>query len=132
MTDDLIKRAEKALEEYESKYGKSGDLVSATFCFGVEARTLLPEAIKEIKRLRGALDAAREAHDAILEDAYKLEAHAQAAEARCISLEGMELQALRQRDAAEAKLAVAVDALEDALNRMEEDRAALAEIKGEK
>lgn len=134
---DLIERTEKALEDYE-KNKKEWRHGFARELFATPALTLLPEAIEEIKRLRELL--------------------ADIQSSQTYTYYGKDWKPVLARDledraeAAEAKLAVAVEALEDALNRMEEDRAsgdcgnwdwvdgdvysrgraALAEIKGEK
>lgn len=54
MTDDLIERAEKALDEF-AKDSRIFGLAFAKDYMADAARTLLPEAVEEIKRLEAKL-----------------------------------------------------------------------------
>ena len=92
MADDLIERAEKALEDYE-KNKKEWRHGFAKELFATPALTLLPEAVREIERLRyqlrGLIVAAAE------ED--KLKARAEAAEAKVAKLEAAIAEIKREK-----------------------------------
>ena len=60
---DLIERAEKAIEEYAMARKKYGNEI-AKDVFASAARTLLPEAIEEIKRLHNLVEEAIEIMEA--------------------------------------------------------------------
>lgn len=60
---DIIKRAEKALDEYAKALRKYGNPF-AKDVLATKARTLLPEAIEEIRRLRNLAEEAIEIMEA--------------------------------------------------------------------